>query len=215
MDKTYIEEHDIGGKYLRGELVPEESSAFEEYLMEDGDMLEQLELDSVIFKHSTRAFEEINKKQKNKKWRGFFQIASGMAAGALLMTLISPLFLTEKDMFDSYGIAQIEYFDELRNIDSETVQTRNILLESETQRLILSIDTGEISDSLYDVIISSESGRNESRISIKNISGSETGELIIDIPVEVISEDIYALNIYRSGTRVLSKGYILNFDSNK
>ena len=200
MDKTYIDEHDIGGKYLRGELVPEECTAFEEYLMEDELLLEELELDSVISRHSARAFDEIGKKQKNKVWAGIFQIVGGMAAGALLMMFVPQLITTDKTMLDNFGIAQIEYFDETRAMDSGSGVDRTIHLENGAHNLVLVIDTGGISQQEYDIEIRT-GGEDGQLISTKrNLTASRSGELIIDMPVERIPDETYLITLYKSGS---------------
>ena len=48
MDKQYIDDNDIGIKYLRKQLTPQETEEFEIYLMEHPEMVEALELDSLL-----------------------------------------------------------------------------------------------------------------------------------------------------------------------
>jgi hypothetical protein len=48
MDQDYIEKHDIAQRYLQGRLTPEESEAYECYLMEHPDAVEILELDIAL-----------------------------------------------------------------------------------------------------------------------------------------------------------------------
>lgn len=48
MDRKYIEENDIGRKYLRNLLSSKDCEAFELYLIENPDMVDQLELDQVM-----------------------------------------------------------------------------------------------------------------------------------------------------------------------
>ena len=213
MDKTYVEDNDIAQKYLRGELAPEEAAEFELYFMEDQQMLEQLEIDSALYKHSAGVFGELETPGTRKltKWSGIFQIACGAALGALLVALLPSILTKEEKMLDTYGIAQIEYIEELRSTSTERVESRSIDLAGETQRVVLAIDTGVITDTLYDVIISRESGDEGSIIRARNVSGSDTGELIIDIPVEIITDEIYSLNIYQSDSRELTKAYLLKF----
>ena len=59
MDKDYIEEQDIAGKYLRGELTAEEIESFELVFMEDPGLLQRLELDAAFYRHARAAHEEL------------------------------------------------------------------------------------------------------------------------------------------------------------
>jgi len=48
MDKRYIDENDIGRKYLNNQLSVDDTEAFEIYLIDNPDMVEQLELDQIM-----------------------------------------------------------------------------------------------------------------------------------------------------------------------
>jgi len=50
MDKRYIDEKEIGRKYLLNQLSVEDTEAFEIYLMDNPYMVEQLELDQILSK---------------------------------------------------------------------------------------------------------------------------------------------------------------------
>ena len=173
MDRTYITENDIATRYLRGQLTAEETREFEAIFMEDEELLELLELDSILSAHAGKAFETAAKEPRRGARKGYVQILCGVAAGVLLTLLVSVLQRNEEVMLDTFGIAQIEYFDELRSLSPDQIQNRKIDLARETQHLVLVIDTGSISAKLYDVVIRDE---NEKMVaSIRNIAGSETG----------------------------------------
>ena len=48
LDDEYISQNDIVQRYLQNKLTPEETVMFEEYMMDKPELLEQLELDSVM-----------------------------------------------------------------------------------------------------------------------------------------------------------------------
>ncbi|MFA3791539.1 hypothetical protein AB6T38_10505 [Aliiglaciecola sp. SL4] len=50
MDRDYIESNDITNRYMQGKLCAEECEEFEVYLMENSEIVEQLELDSILIK---------------------------------------------------------------------------------------------------------------------------------------------------------------------
>lgn len=52
MDKAYIEQHDIAQRYLKGKLSLDEVEAFEVYLMDHPDAIDELRLDTVFIEHN-------------------------------------------------------------------------------------------------------------------------------------------------------------------
>ena len=210
MDKAYVEEHDIAGKYLRGELTSEEMESFELLFMEDQEMLERLEIDTVLFQHAARAHEQINNAGKNKKWSSFIQLACGMAAGILIMVFVPQMMKNNDDMLDKLGIAQIEYIDDLRSPGPGRVPTKVIELNSSAESLVIVIDTGKIGNISYDIVVNRNSGNQQVVSSAIDVPGSVTGELEIYIPVKLLVEDVYVLNLYESGTHTLVKAYFLD-----
>ncbi len=209
MDKDYIEEQDISGKYLRGELTAEEIESFELLFMDDPELLERLELDAAFFRHAGGAHEEIDNVNKNSTWLSFIQVAMGMAAGVLIMTFVPQLTRDDEDLLDTLGIAQVEYIDELRGVDPGKVPTRSIELNSSAENLVIVIDTGDILNMSYDIVINRNSGNRQVVSSVINVADT-TGELVIYIPVRLISEDVYVLTMYESGTRDVMKTFFLD-----
>jgi len=50
MDQAYIEERDIANRYMQGKLCAEECEEFEIFLMENSDMVDKLNIDSMFIK---------------------------------------------------------------------------------------------------------------------------------------------------------------------
>ncbi len=63
MDKGYIEQHDIAQKYLLGKLSLNELEAFEVYLMDNPDAIEELHLDTIFIEQKI-AIQQGNKTAK-------------------------------------------------------------------------------------------------------------------------------------------------------
>ena len=209
MDKDYIEEQDIAGKYLRGELTAEEIESFELVFMEDPGLLQRLELDSAFYRHARAAHEELKNANKNNRLSSFIQVAMGMVAGVLIMTFTPQLTRDDDDLLDRLGIAQVEYIDQFRGVAPGKVPTRSIELNSSAENLVIVIDTGDIVNMSYDIVINRNSGNRQVVSSAINVADT-SGELVIYIPVKLISEDVYVLTMYESGTRDVMKTFFLD-----
>ena len=209
MDKDYIEEQDIAGKYLRGELTAEEIESFELVFMEDPGLLQRLELDAAFYRHARAAHEELKNVNKNNMLSSFIQVAMGMVAGVLIMTFTPQLTRDDDDLLDRLGIAQVEYIDQFRGVAPGKVPTRSIELNSSAENLVIVIDTGDIVNMSYDIVINRNSGNRQVVSSAINVADT-SGELVIYIPVKLISEDVYVLTMYESGTRDVMKTFFLD-----
>ena len=142
MDKKYIEENGIVTKYLRGQLTPEETSEFEAYFLDKPEIIEQLELDSILIKNTGRAFENLQRAGIRNRWLNLTQIVSAMAAGALLVVIL-PSMVAEKEV--NLEGAQIEYFETFRS--SETRPQRKLFdVSSEIENLVLVIEVNDTED---------------------------------------------------------------------
>ena len=209
MDKDYIEEQDIAGKYLRGELTAEEIESFELVFMEDPGLLQRLELDAAFYRHARAAHEELKNVNKNNRLSSFIQVAMGMVAGVLIMTFTPQLTRDDDDLLDRLGIAQVEYIDQFRGVAPGKVPTRSIELNSSAENLVIVIDTGDIVNMSYDIVVNRNSGNRQVVSSAINVADT-SGELVIYIPVKLISEDVYVLTMYESGTRDVMKTFFLD-----
>ncbi len=128
MDKVYIDHNDIIAKYLRGQLTPEESVAFEEYLMDQPALIEQLELDSLLIRTMPEAVKsaESQVKQVVKKY-WFFNTPLFASFATLLICVVSLSFV-----YSTFDVAND--FDKSTDHDSSDpavmVNIQHILLYS-------------------------------------------------------------------------------------
>ena len=101
MDKKYIEENEIGVKYLRNQLASEELEEFEVYLMENPSLLYDLASDEVLANNLSKLevsldgatngeIDYVNKTLVCKKF-GWFDL-SWLNAGALACTFLAGAF---------------------------------------------------------------------------------------------------------------------------
>ncbi|MEP4890204.1 MAG: hypothetical protein ABJV04_09285 [Aliiglaciecola sp.] len=87
MDRDYIESNDIANRYMQGKLCAEECEEFEVYLMENSEIVEQLELDSMLIK--ALPFIHEAPKAKTTFWQSLYQTP----VRASLTTFCSCLFV--------------------------------------------------------------------------------------------------------------------------
>ena len=100
MEKTYIDEHQIDQKYLRGQLTPEESAAFENYLMENETLVDQLELDTLMIQAMPQAVQPQDKTASTQRWWAF--IATPMRASLATFVVCLLVFpFGYKTLFDA------------------------------------------------------------------------------------------------------------------
>ncbi|GAB2686956.1 hypothetical protein Q4574_03555 [Aliiglaciecola sp. 3_MG-2023] len=71
MDQEYIQNNDIANRYMQGKLCAEESEEFEVYLMENSEIVDQLELDSMLI--NTLPLINTTSKPKNSFWQSLFK----------------------------------------------------------------------------------------------------------------------------------------------
>lgn len=61
MDDKYIAENDVIKRYLKDKLTAEETTEFEEYILDQPDLLERIQLDAVLIENYSTALDEVNK----------------------------------------------------------------------------------------------------------------------------------------------------------
>jgi len=92
MDKQYIEDNEIGIKYLRGQLGDDELAEFETYLMDNPELLDQLAIDDILATEGGLSITKINDTKPTFFKRPvlrFTQLASVAAALFISFTFIS------------------------------------------------------------------------------------------------------------------------------
>ena len=113
MDKKYITENEIDIKYLRNQLSPEELEAFEMYLMENPEMVDDLTINSVLIENIPKVDNKPSESLVSKlfQWKvrskdikvGATAFAFGMVAMNLFVTSTS----TDKQSMQVLTINQV------------------------------------------------------------------------------------------------------------
>ncbi|MFT4928282.1 MAG: hypothetical protein ACI8WB_004401 [Phenylobacterium sp.] len=115
MDESYIEQNNIVAKYLRGQLTPEETVVFEEYLMDKPALIEQLEMESTLFRTMPQAVKSIDKQPAKKFWWFATPWWAGWASFATLLIcvlsypLIHSILDGESDLPDAVVMVNLQH----------------------------------------------------------------------------------------------------------
>jgi len=128
MDKRYIDEHDIGRKYLNNQLSVDDTEAFEIYLIDNPDMVEQLELDHIM----SEGLREQDT-QAEPKARGLLERLVGLinrpipiyAPALVAFALIPLLYLGQNAEISNSELTMINYSTETVR-GSEPLQPKNM-----------------------------------------------------------------------------------------
>ncbi|GEM_PF-5852882 len=125
-------EQQINIKYLQGKLTQEQTEAFEVFLMEHPDALEDLSLDNILNENVEDAFVNIEKSSKQKVFlAGWWQYGAGIITGAIAMILIFNLtFITKQGMpaDQTFVLDNVRSGEQNQNQLVLDVNSRNILL---------------------------------------------------------------------------------------
>ncbi|TQV82943.1 hypothetical protein [Aliikangiella coralliicola] len=220
MDKTYIDENDIVAKYLRGQLTPEETIDFETYLIDKPELVELVEMDSVLYK----ALPEV--KTKNKKnhigretrWFGVFSPFSGLAAVLIVFVGFQLFFF---DVFDSnrvrnmeISIGDIEFpessYESTRGVSDSGIIT-SIPISNDKKFIALAVETGSFEISKFDVVIRE---RAEMKIIKKrsSVSLGRTGYFSVIIPTVLVENADYVLEVYEANSSTILESYTFRFE---
>ena len=101
MNMKDIEENAIAQKYASGQLTPQETEAFELYLLENPQFVEQLELDAVLAKGvKLIAKAPAAVPRKRAFWWFITGLLSGGAGVFALSLLVMPLFTAVNEQGD-------------------------------------------------------------------------------------------------------------------
>lgn len=135
-----IEIQNLTIRYLKGQLSPEETIAFEEYILDKPELLEQLELDSVLIK----TLPQIEESRAKESF--FTKLLSSWLI--VLPTACSFIFLAMLVMNHNPDIqetaSQIHYLENLRSANQSRIET--VTIEEDTGILVLVVTPLILSD---------------------------------------------------------------------
>lgn len=192
MNHEYIEKNNIVERYLRGTLSPEESTEFEQYFLDKPDLLEQLELDHLLYQQLPQAEVIKDKSWGYIVWEHLFgspvKSLTMIACTCLLSVLVVVGILHEPDMVTGSG--QVVYTDTYRS--NQPQKRVNIELQQGVENLVL-VTPVEVFNQHYRVVVVEEDNGRE--LLNNNTWVNADGELTIVLPVELLKSGNYVLKV--------------------
>lgn len=132
MNADYISQHDIVQRYLKGKLTPEETVEFEEYILDKPELLEQLEVDSVMSEHLPNI-------APKRSRRSIFRLLSNLlpwGISALCSVMLVTVLIQNRDTTDLIqNNSQIYYVENLRSMHSS--KQESISVNEDTTALVV------------------------------------------------------------------------------
>ncbi|GAA6182960.1 MULTISPECIES: hypothetical protein [Alteromonadaceae] len=184
MDQAYIERRDIANRYMQGKLCAEECEEFEIYLMENPDVVDQLQLDSMFIK--ALPFLAQSPKQKPTFWQLLFATPARasigtLCAGALLFSLVVNFehLVTSNSTFSSPSMV---YVSSARGNTSNVDQTFSLNDVSSSVSLVLQDEFDVTKTYQINMFINSSS----SPIYTASYTPNTEGEVVISVDKEML-----------------------------
>ena len=201
LTEMQIENAEMTSRYLRDQLSPEETTAFEEYLMEHPEVLEQLQIDE-MFIESMPGVEIENLPElkssarsplwSNIKWLGFGAI--GAYASVALFSLVS----TNNTMMN---IDRVVYVETVRSSVAEHMRI-GLGDKRENMVLMLSSDFDQIGPFNVQII---RADTNRVVAEFYDLPKTETEDIAIVINTGVVEAGKYFVKIHESDSNVTVK----------
>lgn len=215
MNDEYIKQHDLVSRYLHNKLTPEETVEFEEYILDKPEILEQLELDSVLIE--TLPMMQMAEPQSPDNKIGLklsiLQVLFGTPIKASLYLMLSLTIVSTISWKVLYPITntflpstqnQIIYLETLRAIQPSPNQ---ITIKENTELLIFVLQPNNLVDREFSAQINQINNEN-ALFSFENIFVSNTGELILAIPASTFSSDNYEIEIVGLSTKQIQNIFL-------
>ncbi|GAC13832.1 hypothetical protein [Aliiglaciecola lipolytica] len=205
--KEQVNQQQIGIKYCQGKLDKIEMEAFELFLLDNPDYLNELETDKLYSDFLDEAFEQtVITQNKQKAPRSVFQILFAAGAGALA----SFIFFTLTTNNHQSVVAQQVFM--LDNMRSAPQIERQLYIDGETENVLLMFSVSPKQVGLLDVNIIEESN-DDLVFKGTGISQTEMGDIAIVLGEESLSDGVYKVNVLdQSGEEVTFKFKVIRGD---
>ena len=189
MDDEYISQNDIVKRYLHNKLTPEETVEFEEYMLDKAELLERLELDSVLVRQFSKTSTKVP-----QGWLTWFTepLKASISTFALCSAVFGLLFTMQTQTPDwshssSMDVIYVSNVRGLTQIDASLSQSQS----AETVLLVLQPEG--VSRQKYKVSIIDQQG--QALFLEQLFSANNNGDLIVPIQSKGLSLGILELVI--------------------
>jgi hypothetical protein len=208
MDDEYIIQNDIVVRYLRNKLTADEIIAFEEYAMDKPELLEQLELDSVLMETLPDVL-ATPQKLKTILTKFNWKLVAMPILGISLAMNVGFYMVTATNELATPASSQIAYLDMLRNSPDRKF---TLSLENNKHQIVLVISPSKPGIGEYTVSLAQKD--KETIFSGKFFENSEN-ELVISVPTELLTTQNYVLNLSAETPVVYNEKIAITFTLDK
>ena len=206
MNADYISQHDIVQRYLKGKLTPEETVEFEEYIVDKPELLEELEVDSVMVEHLPKLKTAAQRLRPSSLWMRLFgtplkaSLGTGFAV-LLVVALFAPHFNQQGRPLD--GNIALYYLSEVRG-QAGIEQTVDVAKTTDTIIFVLDVEIEQSTP--YKVSLLNIDSDTRIALSQRYLA-SEVGEIYVSIPAKNLPKGRYLIEYHpvnqKSDKRIL------------
>ena len=182
-----ISEQNLGIRYLQGELTEEQQVEFENFLMENPEYINELEMLKVFSENLAEANQPNAQTTVNRKL-SIFQIFGGIAFGAIASIM---LYLGMDTNTTAFEVSEVYYLETMRSSGQGSAV---IKLPESSKYILITVplnpdQSGEINVELIN------STSEELVLALKNLNANSMGEIAFSIQGRILKVGEYELNI--------------------
>lgn len=202
MDDNYIAENNVAERYLQNKLPPEEAIEFEEYILDKPELLERLELDSILMENLPSALEETksvssepDEDKPSQLWeviwgKPIIHSALSFAFGVLIVLLIN---VNTKETLPYSGAIDLVELSPLRSSSAQDVPDATYSLSNGADRIMLLLQPGYVESDNVSVDIVRRSDKQT--VYSENVGVNSDGDIIVSLNTSSLTPGILEVDI--------------------
>ncbi len=202
MDKRYIEENEIGLKYLKGQLTNEQLEQFEIYMMDNPDILDDLNMEQLMVDGScvSHKAEPVFKLSFIRSLFGDWRLVNSLASFALGLVAMA-MFSIERVSVNSVEIQYLVAQDSVRGSDdSPTVEfefDKASFERSSRDQFVLVVEPNTIEKERFKVTISrlEKSEKTDLIVEVNRIITNSQGRVALTLRVNDFTPGEYLVEL--------------------
>lgn len=193
MDKHYIEQGEIVHKYVHGALLEHEAEAFEIYLMDHPEWVEDVQSEQLLKRKladipPNRFHASTKRRHTSLLWAGF---GSAFATAATCVLGIYLYFNSALVPPQHGGTAQIAYLEQMRSPVSSD-RGFNVTLAPQTRHIVMVLTPAVPLASSYEIFLMDEANPVAGPF---RAAPNDMQEISISMPVELLLKEHYTLSV--------------------
>ena len=189
MDKQYIEQFDIGRKYLKNELTPEEVIQFEEYLLDKPELIEQLELDRIAMLAMPKVSQQREQRSLWRWWKPTYSHGMALVASVCLVAVL--VFSPQRYEQRVGNSPDIIFIEVMRGAIDSAGANSEALVNKASSGQVLIFDVSRFEPSSYSLSLLDDKGNQV--MQWDNLQSNENGELVLQTSLQSSAKSDFSL----------------------